>query len=534
MGGGVWTGLSLCLLLLAVAMLGGINWDTYDDPVMALILLRYGAENTPFSNQLYLCLIEMLYRAFPKYNWWLIISIVEIVIGLNVYIFMILRFCKQETGKRILMILLVAATYYFALRQINFTRTACYIANAGLLLFVLSNSEPKRIWKISKRGIGMALFLVGACIRMESAFLVIPFVCLGFLCCRPRVSGKRIKHLIGLGLILAALVGTLELANRTYMSDDMRAWNDALSYKRRLSDYPVELKPDADMDALYAAGIVPSDIEFAKGFSFTYKNVYKDENLQLICENVKTSLDIIFLYHEICLALKYSSMIWLFIIGSVLMKREQNIFMWYMALIILLEAFFMLLGRCPSRVFESILFTGTINGLIYSFLEERKQICTGQVFDRLIIGSVILLTVLMAARGNIRNLLDRDLYKYVHGMTQRELDVIDQDTEHIYVMPPDAFVALAIPDNIFLNYEINYCDNMVYQKGFFSDLPAFKQLLQKYEVQDTIELMYSSVDVYSAQSEEYELFLKTHGCILNSTNIGMTDNVRLVQYSAGY
>lgn len=75
---------------------------------------------------------------------------------------------------------------------------------------------------------------------------------------------------------------------------------------------------------------------------------------------------------------------------------------------------------------------------------------------------------------------------------------------------------------------------MVYQKGFFSDLPAFKQLLQKYEVQDTIELMYSSVDVYSAQSEEYELFLKTHGCILNSTNIGMTDNVRLVQYSAGY
>lgn len=519
------------LLLLVVCINGGISWDTYDDPVMALILLRYGAENTPFSNQLYLRLFDVLYEIFPQYNWWLIISIAEILVAFNIYIYILMKLGKKAAERKFYCFFFVLSTYYFVLRQVNFTRTACYVANAGLILFVLSK-EMECKWKVCNAAIGVFLYMIGAGIRLESALMVIPAACLMILYHGHLMLRQRIMRMAAMIIMFGTICMILELTNQAVMSADMSEWNSALSYKRTLSDYPVRFRQDANIEALSAAGILPSDIEFVKGASFTYKNVFNNENLKLLCDSVEVSLDIKFLYNEICLSMKYSSMIWFFILGVLLMKRKRKVLIMYVVLMALMESALMLLGRCPLRVFDSILFVGTMNGICCSCLVTEKE-CFGvrDFWDHAALILCAGLAVLLIVRGNVNNLIDTDLYRYTHKMTKEELDEIDFDKEHIYVMSSDKFVALAIPDNIFLNYDIAYCDNMLYQEGFFSDLPIFDEILQTYHVKDAVELMYSSQDVYSAYNEKLIVFLEEHGCRLRIVERGMIGNTKIVQYS---
>ena len=43
-----WMACGLLLLVITI-IAGGCNWDTHDDPVMALLLFRYGSQSTPFQ-----------------------------------------------------------------------------------------------------------------------------------------------------------------------------------------------------------------------------------------------------------------------------------------------------------------------------------------------------------------------------------------------------------------------------------------------------------------------------------------------------
>ena len=60
-----WMACGLLLLVITI-IAGGCNWDTHDDPVMALLLFRYGSQSTPFSNHLYLSLFDILYNIWPR------------------------------------------------------------------------------------------------------------------------------------------------------------------------------------------------------------------------------------------------------------------------------------------------------------------------------------------------------------------------------------------------------------------------------------------------------------------------------------
>ena len=116
---------------------GGVNWETNDDPCMALVLARYGSENVPFSNHLYLNFFDILYNVMGRYNWWLIISLIEILVAFGFILLLLLNSIRTNNKYALLCMVVTIVTYLYAIRQINFTRTARYIANTGLFLVVL-------------------------------------------------------------------------------------------------------------------------------------------------------------------------------------------------------------------------------------------------------------------------------------------------------------------------------------------------------------------------------------------------------------
>lgn len=530
-----WMACGLLLLVITI-IAGGCNWDTHDDPVMALLLFRYGSQSTPFSNHLYLSLFDILYNIWPRYNWWLLVSILEIILAWSVYFYIIERSIESRIEKYSLLILFTLATYYFTLQLINFTRTSCYISNAGIILFLFCINTSSERFKKAKMILGLMLYIIGTCIRLESALLIIPISCSVILFWSSVSLKRRIFQMIGICFIALSICGCCKVIDNASMTEEMLAWENSHSDKRKLNDYDFTLKDNADTAAIEAAGILISDLTFM-GKNSGFKQVLDDNAMHILADNVRISITAETLYNEICLAMKFSSMIWFFMAGLIFIRGglERPVLIIYLLMIIALEVFFMLLGRNPSRVFESILFTGTINAVLgccqfsspYARLPYKRNISR-----KLMLGFNVLLTVLLIARGNAKNFFDTDRCKYVHSLKEVDLDMIHNDPDHIYIMPAEAFVALSIPENIFINYDASYCDNMLYQDGFFCTLPCFNDMLKKYNVSNTVELMYrGGSDIYSAYSEDYISILESHGIILNVTDQTTIGKIKIVQYS---
>ena len=72
-----------------------------------------------------------------RYNWWLIISLIEILVAFGFILLLLLNSIRTNNKYALLCMVVTIVTYLYAIRQINFTRTARYIANTGLFLVVL-------------------------------------------------------------------------------------------------------------------------------------------------------------------------------------------------------------------------------------------------------------------------------------------------------------------------------------------------------------------------------------------------------------
>lgn len=336
----------LCSISLFV-YLGGYNWETNDDPCMALVLARYGSENVPFSNHLYLYFFDILYNITGKYNWWLIISLTEIFVALGFILFILINTLRINPKYVVLCAIVTIVTYFYAIRQINFTRTACYIANTGLFLIVLG------VWgkirnKVPMIIMGVFFFFMGACIRMESAILVIPMAALLFLGIRENEVVKKAVFMAGTALVICILV---YMTDRMCMTESMKEWTQRQSIRHVLCDYPMVINEDVDWETLNRAELYESDLLFLRGLRFADKKVYNDENIRLLIDNVQKHVDLQFIYNEICKIMKFGSIIWFFVIACIL----YVIFAWNWkvlalnaVMIAICSIYFLILGRVDT------------------------------------------------------------------------------------------------------------------------------------------------------------------------------------------
>ena len=318
------------------------------------------------------------------------------------------------------------------------------------------------------------------------------------------------------------------------MSNGMREWNRRLAVGRILCDYPVVMDEEADWDALNKAGLYESDLLFVKGVKLADKKVYSDKNIQLLVDNAKKHVDIKYIYDEICRVMKYGSVIWFFVIGCILFgifNWDWKVFAVYTGMLTACSLYFLITGRAPARVIESLMFVGTLNAIICAVYTNRKK-TQNKLFRYVLYSGALGIAILLIARGNLRTLFNKKVYEYTHYISENEMKLIDGDKEHIYIMPLDFFVSLAIQDNLFYNYETDFCENVLYWSGWFQDLPCFQKIMRQNNVKDPMDAMYNNDNVYTMYREDILNFLKLHYGEFDINHVCKLGNIEIVQYKS--
>ena len=361
--------------LIICCVFWGINWETNDDPILAFTMCRFGAETTPWVNPLYSRFLSLLYEKSRIINWWFVFSVMGILISLIFYVKLInLKIVNQKLSI-ILSFFIIIATYFYTLRQINFTRTACYIANAGCLMvftYFLWSEKTKRFCI----GIcGCVVFLWGICIRFQSGLLIIPFALCVLLFYKNSNKMQKTKVFFS-GLIAIICILIIVCLSAETCSDELKQWKKENELLGILLDYPYEINGETDWINMNERGYYREDIDFLAQWYVGDKESLDVDFLEYISNIVSKDISIDFLFNEVCRMMKYSSMIWFFIFVVMISlladsSRKMMIFMW--GGVIACALIFLALGRLPGRVFESILFVGACDMTICMSINGDKS-----------------------------------------------------------------------------------------------------------------------------------------------------------------
>lgn len=525
----------LFILILCV-MWGGINWETNDDPFIAFILGRYGAETTPWTNPLYALFLSVFYSKVMFVNWWFLFSMIGILVSIIILEQIVCSRIKERKLRCVVYSLIVIATYFFALRQMNFTRTACYIANAGCILLIAVWKEKQSIRKMIGIIGALIIYIWGTCIRFQSGLLIIPFAFSILLF--DDYQKRRLKPIFRsfLSILFCIVIAIIGMQTS---SNELKQWNERSSNLRVLLDYPYRIQHNLEWEELNKDGYYLEDIDFLSAWYVGDREIIDNEYLRYINGVVSKDISREFLINAICNMLKFSSMIWFFITAVLLMINfSRKIMVCYVGEIIICAVSLLLMGRIPNRVFESILFVGACDMIICMCLNVRIEVWNikKNIFrecgwlEKIALIGMLFLAILEVSRGNLQYTFNRNAYYNTSKSIDIEiLKYIDQDQEHIYYVPMSLLEKIAYQDCILYNADKDFCRNMIPWNGWIAGLPCYNNIWKENHISNQMRALYENDKLISVYSNDILSYLQRH----YSENISFDTVFEADEYSFG-
>lgn len=292
--------LGVCISTIAIILTFIFSYpsgETTDDFLIYSIFSGIYGENSPYTLVLSVPLgivLTFMQTHFQILNWLTVLEIFSIWVSFS--IFQITIFNKKEKkGIVISSIVLFILEMSFTTR-LHYTRTACLLAAAGMVLIFMKFSEKRNRLSVF---LGLILVMLGICVRKASVYLVLPFCAIYIL--KPYIMKnplkgihwKNIKQSLRVVVLLGIIVGTQFLIGEvnTYMNarnSDVVDYIDYNSKRSRIVDY-IPTSYDKYQSEYMKNGISFNDFYMVKsnmvyddefGLSF-YERLDIDQDIQI-------------------------------------------------------------------------------------------------------------------------------------------------------------------------------------------------------------------------------------------------------------
>lgn len=241
--------LGVCISTIAIILTYIFSYprgETTDDFLIYSIFGGIYGENSPYTLVLSVPLgivLTYMQKHFPIFNWLTVLEIFSIWISFSIFQITIFN-KKQKKGIVISSIVLFVLEMSFVTR-LHYTRTACLLAAAGMVLIFMTFSEKGNGLFVF---LGLILVILGICVRKASIYLVLPFCAIYIL--KPYIKKnplkcihrENIRQSLRIIALLGLIVGVQFLVGEvnTYMNarnSDVVDYIEYNSKRSRIVDY---------------------------------------------------------------------------------------------------------------------------------------------------------------------------------------------------------------------------------------------------------------------------------------------------------
>lgn len=558
----VWKALLISLGYIGISVVLGLQWETNDDPAIAILLSREDNDYSPFQWRLLSIFLHSLYIKLPVIDWWAVCSVVSIWLCAFVTVLVIFRRFDRTQAAIILLPVLVML-WFTALYRVNFTRTAAVVSMAGSLLIADSvfDEEVKRSqWILYCAGI--LLMLLGASIRKQSAMIALGFLAviglLGLVRDHFRVSVKwfhnHLRQIVMLCMAAAAFFGACVIHDQILTPEQ----EQYIEYNRKRSsiqDYS-SLYPEYEeaADEYAAAGINQSAYDLLFGWTSEDTEVFTNDVLDQVIQlrTMETSISggtSVLQNHKLITFLAIT----LILLVSLNRKYGFVSALAVVGMAVLLCAYLCFEGRFPVRVYMSVLWSAVSAGVFLAGKRaeptaERDTYCepeerNGENWIKRRISAVLILGCVMnggLGLWRICNCVAVDHNPAVMARDESEriynrqlCDLIEEDREHLYIF--DMGNQIASLNSSFSFWEpkpTKYGDNRFCLGGWNARHPYRLELMERYGFDNPMRALFERTDVYSTYSLQLLRHLRnSYGCRMSVSEVAELNGIPLVQYT---
>ncbi len=515
------------------ALTNDLSYDTNDDPA-AMILHGKGSYFSPLFAKPFSALLGVLYGYSPQTPWWLFITLATIAISISITLYVVSRrFNKYNAifvAVPIVLFFLITTT-----EEINFTRTAAAAAVAGILLILqgIDDYKDSRKLAIALIIMGTIVWIWGAMIRDQIAFVVIPFAGV-FLIAKliGRAERFHIKQFIDdaktpVLIALAALfVGFFTLVvSGLFYTDAERESIEYYDARISVQDYASNYKSYMEAEDEYLAlGVSENDYTMiftdwsTEDTNFFTTELFEEMRQTLYSPNtVFKSVEIVFSY---LLSDWYSIVVIAIFATLIAFSAKRRVGLLIMFAVLFAYLFYLaFLGRVEGRVVEPVFLYAIIFALIYSDISllrgDIKQ--TAKSTSLILLNSMLVIFLFLPIISSWAENLKIELAKN-HAVGTYNLNahnfynMIAEEKDEIYFLPIMNSLELLPSERISPKYQpdVERIENLFFLGGWDARTPVNYDAMAEYGIVNPMEALFNNKNVLSGFDTSLDTYLREH------------------------
>ena len=527
--------LALAAVLTCAAICFGLVWETNDDPANAWLLSRSDNGYAPFQGQLCSAFVHALYRTFPQPNWWLIYNCAFIGIGAAAIFFVFFRRFALKPALAF-SVAFAPAIWLCFFYQLNFTRTAIFVALAGCALIadaVFPSDQRKP--RAAEYVIGCVLLLIGQqtrslCALIALAILAAFGLCTMFLEKWTFCIGKRWDWFPKAALLFAAVAvafGGMAL-DSILMTEQERSFVTYNELRASIQDYP-----DRYVDYEQSpGGLASEDLDDMNKWFSEDTEVYSEDVL-LATQRQGHNVDFKTAVYQLLLLVRRSRWfvlsVALYAFFFLALCLYRGIFLRGIFAVLAPPAvtgtmllYLVLKGRMMSRVSEPVFFGAALCYILAASVAATVPTAKAPHCVRLAntVCFAVLFCLLSANIYHCANVVattdSRDGSRpwdsaSVEGSSRMLLDAINEDNESVYFfMPATTSLPLTEINGTWAAVPGDFCSNLFYLGGWDARLPHNISALQARGIDNPARALFEKEHVYVHRVSFLGDFLRRH------------------------
>ncbi len=513
-----------------------LTYDTNDDPASMILLATGGNSFSPLFAKPLSVVLSLLYQLSPLHPWWIYITLATVSFSLSVVLYLLARRYKFK----IFAVLSVLVVYLFmetAVCRINFTKTAAVAAVAGILLILqgIEDFSLSKLLSIIELVVGVGLWIFGAMIRSQIAFVVLPFAAVYL--CYMIVSAVGIKDMnrllkeaskpLLISVIALAFALCLLFAGNLFLSEEERA--DIAYYDARISvqDYADNFPEYSQAAEEYQAlGVSENDYHMifddwttedpqfftTELFQSMREELYRPNTIsqafEVLVDYFSSNSGFIVVYFLVITALFLSTD-----------NKKRIAIVAFLAVVVSYIIALAVLGRVVDRVvYPALLYASTFSLFFcVNFAENKKKAyLTGPIFITIL--TAFLFCFMMIPTFN-RNIAGYSYNKYAdHSSGTYSINAqnfyikIAEDKDIAYILPLMNSFEFLPSEGLYPRYQpsVTMFENLFFLGGWDARIRTNYDRLDDFDIENPMQALFLNTNVLTGYDKEVHTYLKEH------------------------
>ena len=449
----------------------------------------------PYIYPLYARLLTRIYHWMPGFNWFIILQYVGMFLALWAAAYAVLRLWQPDRALPLLA-LLAAGSWCGALHAVTYTRSAALLAACGgvLVLFGSRSCKAERWLCIASGG---ALYLWGWMLRKESAQLMIPFLLMATIW-NTVVSARRDKQKraaagVAFAVLLVAAAMLMETAGQMYLQR-IQGWPDFLQFgeaRTKIQDYSTFPNWETEAQRYTDAGFQWVDADMVYNWYTEDTENFTTERMQQMAQLAHSQSESGNWAEQIRTQLAASRLSWCMGLAAllVLLYRRRAAILPVLGCTGGMAAgtlFLLMQGRINERAFDALVFCALLTLLIMVAPQGEEPSAAGKNRVCPLCLAAAFALLIWGKAGPLR-IPDRT-YLQQEEMLQIAQE-IQQDAEHVYVLPMLHAFSPADACGFWASFPQNSCPNLCFLGGWEVRVPEMQQVRQAQGIENPMRAL---------------------------------------------